>query len=316
MINKYKLLITGINVLDKLIKDNIYLYDIDNYKDKVIVIVDEVGYKKIKKKYKYKILNRYGKNKLNYLFNKYFIFICAFILGIIINIFLSNIIFSIDIIHSNKKIRNIIKEDLNKYGIRRFYLKKSYKNKEKIIEKILKKENNNIEWLEIEEVGTKYIVRVEQRKKKIKDKKCPLQNIIAKKSAMILDIDAYSGEVVKKRLDYVSKGDVIISGLIHNKEKIVKKKCALGKVYGEVWYNVEVELPIKYKLNTINKKAIKIADNKMKGKNILSKKVLKKYQKNSKIIVDIFYKVKEDITDTESITNIDINIENNKNSKE
>ena len=133
---------------------------------------------------------------------------------------------------------------------------------------------------------------------------------------MILDIDAYSGEVVKKRLDYVSKGDVIISGLIHNKEKIVKKKCALGKVYGEVWYNVEVELPIKYKLNTINKKAIKIADNKMKGKNILSKKVLKKYQKNSKIIVDIFYKVKEDITDTESITNIDINIENNKNSKE
>ena len=316
MINKYKLLITGRNVLDKLIKDNIYLYDIDNYKDKVIVIVDEVGYKKIKKKYKYKILNRYGKNKLNYLFNKYFIFICAFILGIIINIFLSNIIFSIDIIHSNKKIRNIIKEDLNKYGIRRFYLKKSYKNKEKIIEKILKKENNNIERLEIEEDGTKYIVRVEQRKKKIKDKKCPLQNIIAKKSAMILDIDAYSGEVVKKRLDYVSKGDVIISGLIHNKEKIVKKKCALGKVYGEVWYNVEVELPIKYKLNTINKKAIKIADNKMKGKNILSKKVLKKYQKNSKIIVDIFYKVKEDITDTESINNIDINIENNKNSKE
>ena len=305
MINKYKLLITGRNVLDKLIKDNIYLYDIDNYKDKVIVIVDEVGYKKIKKKYKYKILNRYGKNKLNYLFNKYFIFICAFILGIII-----------DIIHSNKKIRNIIKEDLNKYGIRRFYLKKSYKNKEKIIEKILKKENNNIEWLEIEEVGTKYIVRVEQRKKKIKDKKCPLQNIIAKKSAMILDVDAYSGEVVKKRLDYVSKGDVIISGLIHNKEKIVKKKCALGKVYGEVWYNVEVELPIKYKLNTINKKAIKIADNKMKGKYILSKKVLKKYQKNSKIIVDIFYKVKEDITDTESINNIDINIENNKNSKE
>ena len=316
MINRYKLLITGRNVLDKLIKDNIYLYDIDNYNDKVIVIVDEVGYKKLKKKYKYKILNRYGKNKLNYLFNKYFIFICAFIVGVIINIFLSNIIFSIDIIHSNKKIRNIIKEDLNKYGIKRFYLKKSYKNKEKIIEKILKKENNNIEWLEIEEVGTKYIVRVEQRKKKIKDKKCPLQNIIAKKSAMILDIDAYSGEVVKKRLDYVSKGDVIISGLIHNKEKIVTKKCALGKVYGEVWYNVEVELPIKYKLNTINKKAIKIADNKMKGKNILSKKVLKKYQKNSKIIVDIFYKVKEDITDTESINNIDINIENNKNSKE
>ena len=197
---------------------------------------------------------------------------------------------------------------------------------------------------------------------------------------MILDIDAYSGEVLKKKYDYVTKGEVIISGLIHNKEKIVSKKCALGNVYGEVWYTVEVELPMnyyenkitsnsrnlieitllnrnyplfnkyryykvnrkllikskllpislniskykevnrikkKYNLLNIDNKAINIASNKLDSKDkIITKKVLKKYKKNSKIIVEIFFKVKENITDTSSIKNIDIEKENSKINKE
>ena len=387
MTSKYKLLIRGRLLVDKLIKDNIFIYDVEVYKDKVIVVVDDIGYKKIKKlkrKYKYKVLNRYGIIKIKYLINKYSVFIYALILGIFINVILSNMILDIEIIHSNKRIRNIIRDDLNKYGIKKYRFKKSFKTKEIIIDKILDKETNDIEWLEIEEVGTKYIVRVEQRKKKYKEKSCPLQNIIAKKNAMILDIDAYSGEVVKKKYDYVSKGEVIISGLIHNKEKIVSKKCAKGKVYGEVWYKVEVELPTNYKeekvtnnerhlievsilnknyplfntyrdyktsrkvlikskllpislnisnyrevinnskkynLLTIDNKAIKIASEKLKNKinnedRIITKKVLKKYKKNSKIVVEIFFKVKENITDTSSIENIDIEEENNKINKE
>ena len=39
---------------------------------------------------------------------------------------------------------------------------------------------------------------------------------------------------------------------------------------------------------------------------IISKNVLKKSDKNSKIVIDIFFKVKEDITDTENIENIKI----------
>ena len=47
-------------------------------------------------------------------------------------------------------------------------------------------------------------------------------------------------------MDYVLKDDVIISGVIHNKEDIVSNKCAVGKVFGEVWYKIDVELPTKY----------------------------------------------------------------------
>lgn len=196
---------------------------------------------------------------------------------------------------------------------------------------------------------------------------------------MILSISAKEGEVLKKKLDYVKKGDVIISGLIYNKETIVNKKCAKGIVYGEVWYKVTLELPKNYKeeiltgntktqidlvflnknynltgyktyqkkqynliksniipfsinltkyletkvykekynIYNIDDKAIKLASKKLKYRinddsYIMNKKVLKKYEKNSKIIVEVFFKVKENITEIENIDNINIEEENKK----
>ena len=43
---------------------------------------------------------------------------------------------------------------------------------------------------------------------------------------MITSIFASSGEVVKKKYDYVKKGDILISGFIYNKELIKEKRCA------------------------------------------------------------------------------------------
>ena len=45
---------------------------------------------------------------------------------------------------------------------------------------------------------------------------------------------------------------------------------------------------------------------------MISKKILKKYEKDSKIIVEVFFRVKEDITDTVSIEDINIEEENQK----
>ena len=44
--------------------------------------------------------------------------------------------------------------------------------------------------------------------------------------------------------DYVHKGDIIISGDIKKDEELLKKVCARGKVYAEVWYMVNVSIPI------------------------------------------------------------------------
>ena len=252
MIDRYKLLITGRNTsyfLKNLLRKNVQIYKIENTKDGIKIIVDKKDYKDIinmKTIYKIKVVNRYGIGKFKYLLTKYLIFIISLFISFILLTVLSNMIFSIQVIHTDEDIRNIVLRDLEEKGIKKYHFKVSFEEKEKIKEYILNKETNDIEWLEIEEKGTKYVVRVEQRKKNKKEEVCTPRNIIAKKDAMILSINSDSGEIVKKKLDYVKKGDVLISGLIHNKETIVSKKCAEGQVFGEVWYKVTLELPKKY----------------------------------------------------------------------
>ena len=61
--------------------------------------------------------------------------------------------------------------------------------------------------------------------------------------------------------------------------------------------------------------AYELATNKLLDKfseedEIISKKILKKYEKDSKIEVEVFFRVKEDITDFVDISNIDITKKN------
>lgn len=371
MTNKYKLVIKGKNpdyFIKKLIREKVNIYDLEKKQNKVYIVVDDTSFsiiKKMKTSYNIQVVNRFGFVKIIYLIKKYSVFLIFFVFGILVNIFLSNIIFDVEVIHSNPYIRELVSNDLAKYGIKKFNFKVSYSEKEKIVDKILLDEKNDIEWLEIDNIGTKYIVNVEQRKKNTDSDICVRRNLVAKKDAMILEIEAMEGEIVKKKLDYVKKGDIIVSGVIYNNEKIVSQKCATGKVYGEVWYLVTLDIPVNYReenvtgkvkrrleFNFLNKEvllfsdfktykkesisilsnsllpisldftsyfetkvksktytldnvssfAISLATNKLYKKlgddsEIVSKKVLKKYKKNSKIIVEVFFKVKEDITE-------------------
>lgn len=183
-----------------------------------------------------------------------------------------------------------------------------------------------------------------------------------------------------KKDQYVKKGDILISGTIHNKEIEVAKVKAEGLVYAETWYTVNIELPYHYheEIKTENKQrtlriqwfqnnthlicifkkyknyndqdiftlkspllpislaltdmeevniidkvytkenaviaAKELAQQRLKNKlgediEILYEKNLKISEENSKIIVVMFYKVYENITDYEEISP---DIENNK----
>ena len=373
--NKYRISIKGKNkerFLKFLIARKINLYNIVLTKEELKITVSEEDYKKVLKYkglHEIKILNTYGVLKIKYIKDKYKYIILSSILMILILIFLSNLILKVEVIHQNEDIRNLILEDLNKYGLKKYNLKINYKKKEKIKNKILEKEKDKIEWLEIDNIGTKYIVRVEERKIKEEKTDNTKRDIISKKEAMILEIKSSNGEIIKKKYDYVQKGETIISGTIKNKDKEVAKVKAEGKVYGEVWYNVNVTLPTHYHeetrigkvkrslsirianlnfpktkdrsfetedkvllnnnllpiklvleksyklkiidkrftINNSDKEALKIAENRLlkkldKDSTILYKKVLKKTINNSTIIVDVFFKVKEDITDYSAIS--------------
>ena len=356
--------------LKKLVREKIELYKINvihyneidlkiNYKDLEKIL-------EIKTIYDIEVINYYGLLKLKYFIRKNKLLILSIIIGICLLYFLSNIIFKVEIIHNDREIREMLKDELKKYDITTFKFKKNYKELENIKQKILNKHKDELEWIEIEVVGTKYVIRVEERKMNVKEKDIPIRNIVATKHAIIKSIEAKHGDIVKEINTYVKPGDVIISGDIKLNEESKAKVGADGIVYGEVWYQTQVEFPYEYheKKYTGNKKAVysikflnnyfdlfnfkpykqsenkekiimgnsllpislvkieqrevikkdktyselealnealKLAKNKIEAnldekEYIISQKKLKVEARNSKIVVDVFFKVYENIT--------------------
>ena len=349
--------------LKSLIQKKIKIYDIKQDRNTLDIIIDDYDYdviKKMKTIKKIKIIKVYGIKGLLLYIKKYYYIVLVIILGICINLFLSSLIFSVEVSFTNQKLCKIIINDLNEFGIAPYRFKKTYNEIQDIKEKILLLEKNNIEWIEIENHGSKYIVKIEEKKISPENNDCAFRNIVSKKDAMITRVEAIDGEIVKRKNEYVVPGEIIISGDIHNGEDVVSKRCASGKVFGEVWYRVTLSIPIDeekeilkdevkyglfsqlglnkyfekyssyqlffipiiysniypfnfgiakyqkkeviayhYDLDNIDSIAYirgeELLKKKIKEYKILRKKILKKEIKNSKIIIEVFYSVEENI---------------------
>ncbi len=253
-----KIKITGINIdnyIRRIIKRKINIIKLIPVSHKEAhLILKYQDYQKLTKYntiYKLSIIEEYGSIKIKNNIKKNTILLIFILISIFIIITLSKIIFSIDIIHSDKKIRTLISNELNKYGIKKYTFKKSYEQLEEIEDKILENNKDNLEWIEIEEYGTKYIVRIEERKLNTQEEKYQYQSIISTKNAIITEVDAISGEIVKNVNDYVKKGDTVISGYITHPDNSQTPTMAKGTVYGEVWYTIKVDYPYVYQEETL-----------------------------------------------------------------
>lgn len=248
----YDLKITGKDVkrfIHNLHKMHIDFFNIEFRNNSVIIKVSESDYKRIidiKTIYEIDVVKAYGVAYIKRFIKKYFVFLIVLVFGSLFFLGLTNIIFGIDIIHNNKDLRELILEELELEGIKKYNLVVSYNKKEKIKENILKKYKDQIDWIEIERQGTKYIIKVEERKKNSEVIDNTPRNVIAKKNGLIKKIVSSSGEIIAKKDQYVKQGDILIGGTIHNKEEEVAKIRADGTVYAETWYNVTVELPYHY----------------------------------------------------------------------
>lgn len=371
--NRITINVKGKNIerfLKKLVREKIELYKIYviHYNEINIKVnyIDLEKIVKLKTIYDVEIVEYYGLLKLKNLIRKNRLLILSIILGICLLFFLSNIIFKVEIIHNDKEIREMLKSELKRYDITTFKLKKNYNELEKIKQHILNGHKEELEWIEIEVVGTKYIIRAQERKMNSKEENVPIRNIVATKHAVLKSINAKSGDIVREINTYVKPGDVVISGDIKLNEESKAKVGAEGVIYGEVWYQTQVEFPYEYhekkytgknktvysfkflnnyfdlfnfkpykqsenkekvilgssllpislvrveqkevikKDKTYSEKealneALKLAKNKIE-KNldekeyIISQKKLKVDARNSKIVVDVFFKVYENIT--------------------
>lgn len=238
------------NFIRKLIKNKINIIKIIpiNYKEIDIIInykdIDKIN--KIKSIYDVKVTNVYGFLNILRIIKKNIYLLISLLFGLSIIFILSNTVFNIEVIHSSSKIITLVNDELEKNGIKKYSLMKSYAEVEKIKNKILEDNKDNLEWMEIIRSGTKYIVRVEERIIKKNNDDNDSYDIVAGKNAVIKRINAISGEKVKNINTYVRKGEIIISSNITlpNNDKI--SSSAKGSVIGEVWYNIDVEYPYYY----------------------------------------------------------------------
>ena len=212
--------------------------------------LDKKNYDKLmelKTTYEIKLTRVYGFSKWKYLLRCNAIFILCTIVGFVFLFTLSNIIFEVEVVHRKEDVRNLIYKELDRYNIKKYNFVKSFDEQEQIVKNILDNNKDKLEWLEIERVGVKYIIRVEERIINSPKKEEKNRHVVAAKDGIIMHIDSSRGEIVKKINDYVKKGDIIISGHINKGEEVKNTVAAEGNVYAEVWYTVDVEMPLVYK---------------------------------------------------------------------
>ena len=249
-----KIKVSGRNVyrfIDRLIKDKVYIYDLKiiNIKNVIITISydDYLILKDKKSIYDIDLLDVYGKLKIKKYFKEHYVFIIFLIIGYVVLVFLSNFIFDIEVVHANFEIRELVYRELRKNGIEKYIFRKSYQELENIEKNILDNNKTKIEWIEINRSGTKYIVRVEERKIDKGEERFEYQDIVSSKSGIITKVLAESGEIIKNTNDYIKGGEVVISGNITLPDGSSVLSRASGKVYAEVWYLVDVSYPYIYR---------------------------------------------------------------------
>jgi len=211
----------------------IYLSDLENVERynyySEIKVFKILGFKKI---------FLFVKNKL--------LFFITFIFCFCLMFFLENVIFDVNIIHSNQEIIELVKKELDNTGIKVLTIGKSFNELEKIRLKIIENNPKKLEWLSITKVGMKYIVRVEERILTDIKENSGYCHIVAKKSGIIKKIKSTAGEILPRIDDYVREGDTLISGEIHLYDNVKDNVCAEGDVWAEVWYKVNISMPYEY----------------------------------------------------------------------
>ena len=241
--------ISSTKIITKLRNINVSVFEFYEKDNWFYIKIFSKDYKKIKKYLKTIEFQKVRYTGLDYLkktLSKYRILFIPLFLAIIFIFISSNIIVEIEVIHENEKIVKKISEELENYGIKKFKFRKKYDQLQKIKDNIKNKHLDLIDWLEINRVGMKYVVRVEERIITKSSEKKEYCNLYATKDALVTNIKVYKGETVININDYVKKGDLLVRGDIKLNEETVNMVCANGEIQGEVWYEINIKVPFEY----------------------------------------------------------------------
>lgn len=277
-------------ILVKLYKNKINVYDVIKKGEEIYLKVLESDYKRIKKTIvtaKFYYVSESGFYRVKKMITPLKIF--AVLLFLFLTNFFSNVIVKVDVIHSNKEIRDLVSKSLEAEGIHVWSLKKDYNTLQSIKERILNTYKDRLEWVEIESSGMRYVIRIEERIINHFESENKFCHIVASKSGVIDSIVSTKGEIVVHEGQYVKEGDILISGEIVFNEEVKNNVCASGTAYAEVWYETHVSLPIEYiTKERTGKKRLNISFESDSGKYKLLKSRLVTHEDESKVLFRFF----------------------------
>lgn len=299
----------NINKFIKRLYDNkIMIYKIKKINDNEIIInIKKEDFEKIKKLktiYEINLIGLTGNLKIKQKLKENINLIISIIIGIITIYILSKITFEINIITNNKNLKEKIELELKENGIYKYSIQKNYKELSEIKQKIKEKYHNNIEWIEIENVGVKCIVKLEERIENKKEDEKNKVNIVALKDGIITSIKASNGEILKRKGESVKKGDIIISAQIKLNDEVKEIVSAKGNVMAEVWYKTTISYPLTYYEEKVTGKIYNRYSIKLFNKEINLFKKSGKIEKKPLIENNIFSLYKNKIYEIEIIDNV------------
>ncbi|MED1863413.1 sporulation protein YqfD [Fictibacillus nanhaiensis] len=176
----------------------------------------------------------------------------GFILGmlsfILLLFLLSNMIWNINVTGANPKTEYELRKAAVELGVTKgkfIFLLPNVRE----IQRDLTEKMDNVTWIGVTQHGTSY--RFEVVEKEIPEAKQVTgpRHLVATKEAVIHSVFVEKGQPIVRTNDYVKKGSLLVSGLI-GKEKKPQLVSAKGEIWGEVWYQTEVEVPLNTSFQT------------------------------------------------------------------
>ncbi|MCU9613919.1 sporulation protein YqfD [Caldibacillus lycopersici] len=253
--------------INKLVRDNISIWNVRRLSSEAVSfqmfisdvrhIREAVRYHRVKVKFSKKVGLPFFMKKLKR--NVGFIIGC--IIAIFTVLFLSNMIWNVEIKGASPEIEYKINNELKQLGVKKGQLQFFVDDPETLQRKITSK-IDEITWIGVELKGTTYHFQVVEKKQPEKQEATSPQNLVAKKEAIIVDYFVESGKPLISVNDYVKPGQLLVSGTIGN-EKQPNIVSAKGVVYGKTWYKTEATVDMKtdYSLLTgeeVTKRGLKI----------------------------------------------------------
>ena len=234
--------------LNILIIKHIYLWDLQKVSDNELIFKISVnGLKKLKSpvyevRGKVKIINKKGLFTLKKRFKNKKILIPGIFLIIFFLMFLSSLILDIEITGNNLTKTGDILEKLSEIDLQKFKFRSNI-DSEKISLKLIN-DFDSIAWVGVYEKGTKLVIDIKERNMppEMVPKDIPC-HIIAKKDGIIKNMEVTNGEKLITLNQVVTKGQVLVSGIINTQFDGLRYVHSTAKITAETWW--EEELTIK-----------------------------------------------------------------------